>query len=450
MTFRRLSIAIVLAAGLVLTTRGIAFAHATLLKATPAAGSRLAVSPSRIWLKFSEEMEPGMATITLTSADGTVLTLKAAGDPHDVSAIAAGIEAPLSGEYEVTWHVVSADGHPVGGRFKFMVIATGTAAPVAAAPAVAPSVAPSTTTTPRAPEESTWGPTLLGAPVVAAVLRGFAMATLAAFAGLLLFFSRETSDAEIRHLHAIRVMTLLGWSAVFFLALHAFAWMMNAIPGHQFTAGMFAAVLHTSTGGMELWRLGLAVLAALAFGYGRASVATVFAFLALAASGRSGHAAALYTAYSTPAKALHLMAGAVWLGGLSWLVVRDRTDAASFRAAAARVSSAALIAVLVVALSGVIQTKFFIGEWGALFTSSYGAVALAKTAGLLVLVGFGAYHRYRVMPSLQGGADAAGQFSRSLRGEITLMVAVMLLGGLLAYMPPPPAVSLPAASLTAP
>ena len=61
---------------------------------------------------------------------------------------------------------------------------------------------------------------------------------------------------------------------------------------------------------------------------------------------------------------------------------------------------------------------------------------LAKTAGLLVLLCFGAYHRYRVMPVLH---SPAGELSmkRSLRIEIIVMLLVTMLGGFLAYVPTP-------------
>jgi len=89
-----------------------------------------------------------------------------------------------------------------------------------------------------------------------------------------------------------------------------------------------------------------------------------------------------------------------------------------------------------VTVTGVVQTKFFIGEWGELVRSTYGFFALAKIAGLGVLVLFGAHHRFRVMPRL-AEAGVADRFSRSLRTEVAVLSLVVLVGGLLAYIPPP-------------
>ena len=85
---------------------------------------------------------------------------------------------------------------------------------------------------------------------------------------------------------------------------------------------------------------------------------------------------------------------------------------------------------------GIVQTKFFIGEWGELIRSPYGYVALLKLFGLGVLVLFGAHHRFRVLPRLAEAGVADG-LTRSLRAEVLVMSLVVLVGGFLAYIPPP-------------
>ena len=99
-------------------------------------------------------------------------------------------------------------------------------------------------------------------------------------------------------------------------------------------------------------------------------------------------------------------------------------------------SSLALTAVIVVTLSGVVQTRLFLPVWADLIRSPYGLIVLAKLAGVGVLVLFGAYHRFRVLPRLADEAVAEG-FTVSLRREIVVMSLLVLLGGLLAYLSPP-------------
>ena len=107
---------------------------------------------------------------------------------------------------------------------------------------------------------------------------------------------------------------------------------------------------------------------------------------------------------------------------------------------AARVSSRALLAVIAVAFTGVVQTRLFLPAWGDLTTSAYGALALVKTLGLLILIAFGAYNRQRIVPRLAAAARSATDvvvLRRSVNRELIVIGIVILIGGLLAYVPPP-------------
>ena len=96
-------------------------AHATLVSSEPAANGRLAASPSRVRLVFSEPIEGTLARVTLVSVSGATIKLRAAADPRDVNAVIAPVDSTLAGGYRVEWRVVSADGHPVDGTYTFAV-----------------------------------------------------------------------------------------------------------------------------------------------------------------------------------------------------------------------------------------------------------------------------------------------------------------------------------------
>jgi len=162
----------------------------------------------------------------------------------------------------------------------------------------------------------------------------------------------------------------------------------------------------------------------------------LFAVAALVVSGASGHSAAIDPIWTEPARALHLLAGGAWLGALLYLIAYDRDATDTFMRDALRVSTIALVAAIVVILSGVLQALLFMSSPWDLFSSAYGAVLLAKIAGLLVLLAFGAHHRYRVLPRLTHGATISGVFTATIRSEVAVMSIVVLLGGLLAYVSP--------------
>jgi copper transport protein len=122
------------------------------------------------------------------------------------------------------------------------------------------------------------------------------------------------------------------------------------------------------------------------------------------------------------------------------------------------VSGVALAAVIVVALSGAVQSLLFLPSVKALFSTPYGWIVLAKIAGMAALVAFGAYHRYRVLPSLHEEIARAtdtgsgrtetvwhATLRRSVWREVGVMTIVIMLGGLLAYVSP----NVPEAAATA-
>ncbi|MEO7457882.1 MAG: copper resistance protein CopC [Gemmatimonadaceae bacterium] len=390
-----------------------AFAHATLTHAEPASGSTLASCPSQVRLVFSEALEP---TLTRLALDGTVKA--SALDPHDVHAAIAPLECLAPGAHTVTWSVVSADGHKVQGTYRFTIAGV---APDSAlvAPTSAPPVVTLDSVVPK--RDSVVAVPATEVPALAAFLRGAALVALMSFAGLLFFRDKRLpvrfSQGE----------TMLAIAVPLLIAAHHAAWMVSVDDAH--TLSFTTASLKTMQAHIELWRLGLSVMALWALVLARRrSLAAIFAMAAVAAGGAMGHPAAIHPEGTIAAKALHLVAGAVWLGGLLHLVTLGRSDRGAFERQASRVSTWALGSVVVILLSGVIQWRYFLPTF-ALTHSTYGIVLLAKITGMLLLLALGAHHRYRVLPKLR----ASGGFGASLRAEIALMVLVAMLGGLLAY-----------------
>ena len=146
--------------------------HATLVSAEPAANSHLATSPTRVRLVFSEPVEGKLGRISLHPTAGPTITLRAGADPRDVHAVIAPVDSLAPGRYRVEWRVVSADGHPVDGKFTFSVGDTTLGGAATTPPAAAPEPAPQAETE---TEADTWGPGVAGAPVIPALLRGAAL-----------------------------------------------------------------------------------------------------------------------------------------------------------------------------------------------------------------------------------------------------------------------------------
>ncbi len=397
--------------------------HARLVASIPAAGDTLRVLPTEMRLLFSEPVEAGLVTIRVVAADGATIDLATRPDPGDVRAVLAPFPVLGAGGYRVVWRVVSADGHPIEDDFVFFVAE---AEPSPAGPA---GSAPARTeparleVPPPARIDTGWRPPAL---LIAAV-EALALGALLSLAGILLHL--PPGGREIP-----RVARVLALAAPPLLAVHGGLWALDMSPEGSLAAAL-ADALGTTAGRVELARLALAGLAAWALALARRPrVAVVFAVAAVLAGGALGHALANSPVWSIPAKAIHLAAVAVWLGGLLRLATIDPASDL-FPATARKVSAAALIAVIVIGVTGVLQAALLLPTLADLLTSGYGRLVLVKVAGLAILIGLGAYHRLRLMPRLEAGSGVA--LRRSVRREIVVIAVVLLIAARLAYEPPP-------------
>ncbi|MFC5289108.1 cytochrome c oxidase assembly protein [Actinokineospora guangxiensis] len=132
---------------------------------------------------------------------------------------------------------------------------------------------------------------------------------------------------------------------------------------------------------------------------------------------------------------LHLIAAALWVGGLIALLAHGKRAGAHLGLAAGRFSTIALIAWIVMAGSGVINALIRL-PLADLFTSTYGLLVVAKSAALVVLGVFGYFQRERgVKAVVERGAG--GPLMRLAAGEILLMLVTFGLAAGLARTPPP-------------
>jgi copper transport protein len=412
---------------------GYALLHATLLRSVPAANSHLARPPETIRLVFSEQVVPELSQISLTSPDGKATVLKVANDPHDVHVLVGRVGEMASGRYKVVWRVLSADGHAVSGSFVFATDSGTAAKPGLTASSTAQasdnSATRDTLTVPSATTDST------SIPVVASILRGIGLGSLMAGVGLLFF---GVTAGESRRLAPRRVIVRLISAGAILLVAHLIAWMYAISPTGSLNGYFSLSVLGSTPGKVEAARVGLALLALWAIALvRRETLALLFGGACLLVSGAVGHPAAIHPALSIPAKMAHLVSASLWLGGLLWIVWLSRCDDAACRREAARVSSIALITVIVIFLTGALETLLFLNSPGDLIHSAYGKLVLAKFVGLLILVAYGAYNRTKLLPRLDDQGTST-KLARSVRQELIVVTAVILIGGFLAYVPTPP------------
>lgn len=153
---RRRALAVLLAAALaavltpVLGVAGAlpAAAHDRLVSSDPADDATVDEAPTRITLVFSADVLAAGAQVAVTTADGTVAAQVSVDGDEATAALPEGLPA---GDWDVSWRVVSSDGHPIEGNLAFTVEG-------AASPSPSPSASPEPSASPT-PETATSSPT---------------------------------------------------------------------------------------------------------------------------------------------------------------------------------------------------------------------------------------------------------------------------------------------------
>ncbi|MFC8848033.1 MULTISPECIES: cytochrome c oxidase assembly protein [unclassified Micromonospora] len=178
----------------------------------------------------------------------------------------------------------------------------------------------------------------------------------------------------------------------------------------------------------------VAVAARVGVSRGTAALASALALVGLLPPALTGHAAGAGNhQIAVSSLALHVLAAALWAGGLAALLTIRRSR--HLPGAAARYSRLALVCFVAVAVSGLANAAVRLGAVDQLWQSRYGAVVLAKLAALAVLGLLGAAHRTRTLPALAAGRRRA--FARLAAGELVVFAATVGLAVALSRSPTP-------------
>lgn len=433
------ALAAVLLAGFLVGSAGApASAHASLVSTDPAEGAVVPTAPDVVTFTFDE---------SVALAGDSVRAYDAAGEPLTVDAAARGevVTADLpddldDGTYVVVWRAVSSDGHPVSGSLTFHV---GAPSEVVVPPQDAPT----------ADDSRMRG--------VTSAVQAVSYVALLLAGGLTIFLSWTARGIRLHGPVRRRLLRLQGGSAVVAVVVATVA---VAVSGaYQRGAGV-AGLLETASLDPRLVRDDLTVLALQAVGLGLAVVTArrsapslagdLGAGLAVWSPALVGHTRA-YEPVSllVLTDALHLSAGAVWLGGLVGLAVvlpslggRERDGALVLT----RFSTLAAGLLGVLAAAGVLLGWRILGSWNGLVDTSYGRLLLVKVGIALVVAAVAAMNRYRVLPRAVDGPHEARRRATYAVRRVVLLEAALLVGllGVTGFLveQPPRAESAPAAA----
>jgi copper transport protein len=402
-----------------------ASAHASLRHTTPATQSRVDTAPGRIVLRFDQAVGVIPHTLEVVAADGRKLSGPPAyGADHRV--VWAPVRGFVRGGYTVRWRVLSSDGHVGSGLFTFGYR-------IAAPP---PTEAYGASGPTWSDDAARWGLFV-------------SLALLLGSLGVrLLVLPEELPPALSRRLY---LFSGLGAFAAIDVGIAAFVLRAEDALQLPFVDLMYGDLSPFAT----KTRFGVAFVA---MTLGFALVAT-FVFLSWLldaprllwpafaiglgfASGLSlsGHSAVEPNSswFSQLADFLHLAAASLWAGGLFTLALAVWPLAPELRKTAfLGFSRLATVLVGVLVLAGTYLTILRLPAVHDLWSAGYGHVLLVKLAVVAVALSWGAAHHFVVRPRLERG-DSPGGLRRSLLGELSVALGVLLAAAVLVNSAPPP------------
>lgn len=409
-------------------------AHALLERSEPSAGVAIAANgaPRTLSLWFTEPVQVSSSAVAVLNSDSRrVDRLNARTSAQEPSRVDVDVNDLAQGAYLVRWHVTSADGHVVRGAYWFAVGFAATPPPAA----------------------ELLGTGKLPLPLIEIVARWLSVLALLFLAGTAFFKVAVFQPARVSGPALERPMIVGAIGA--FLVAHCLlaAAQAEAVaeqPLPQALAGQVLSEVLFSGRSAALWWLRLAlgvVLGIVLYRRRQPGLAVSMGLFLLVATSLASHATGARVAptLAIAVDTLHLVAAALWIGGLFQLCLllppalnlSQEKRSELLRAIVPRTSAVFVPTVFVLFATGVFNTWQQVGTPGALFSTAHGQSLLVKLALLLPLLVIAAANLLFIRPGIAAEkANLPGRFLFNVRAEAALATALLLPVGLLGALPP--------------
>ncbi|KZF15982.1 MULTISPECIES: bifunctional copper resistance protein CopD/cytochrome c oxidase assembly protein [Rhodococcus] len=189
------------------------------------------------------------------------------------------------------------------------------------------------------------------------------------------------------------------------------------------------------------WTAGLALVLAIAcrltLRYSWTPLLLAFALFSLLPRALSGHSSSGGSHdIATNSLVLHILAASIWMGGIAALVLHARRKGSYLDFAARRFSAVALMAFVVIAISGVVNAAVRV-PLTAVWSSTYGVLILAKVAAL-VLTGLAGWRQRKIaIAELTKDPSDGRTFIRLAVVESVVLAVTVGIAVALGRTPPP-------------
>lgn len=400
-----------------------AWGHAVLLGSSPGAEQVVDDAPAEVVLNFNENVGP--IFFKVLDAQGVEV-----GSAGEIRVEGNDVFLPLgetlaNGTYVITYRVISADTHPVGGSFLF---------------AIGEPISAGTDVGAGGGEASGWR-----IPVALNRWLLYGAGTLAAGSGLLLVLLQLPAGAQSVARRQGRIAAALAGLALLLSPGLGGAEMLAGGGGALFSAQAWLQGLGSTLGPSLVIGVPGAIL--LWWAFGKPSPAggalLVGAALVIGSYLVTGHAATAPPAWLMAlVVALHLLAVSFWFAAL-WPL---KTATAELEPAAAvcvleQFSGKGVWAVALLGFSGIGITFVQMQGFEPFFTTDYGNRLGVKIILFVLIVGIALLNKFRLTAKVAAGADGAKSMGSSIRFEYALIVLILGLAVSLTLPSPPRALA---------
>ncbi|MFD2610894.1 copper resistance CopC/CopD family protein [Paenibacillus gansuensis] len=402
-------------------------AHAALTGTAPAADARLEQAPAEVKLTFNEPLESELYSISVWNARGKEIGGGKATLSEDRRELTKPLPKTGTGVYTVSYRVISADGHPVEGAYIFTV------------------------GNPPASEEVPLFP-IEGHELHEGNHAGHHNSQVSWDMSL-----REYVQFGVRIAYYAALLMLAGW--VLWTALlprgsqELQTSMKDGLLQAQ-RAQLLLLLLYVfvhglalvDTGGTNLWlklltgtdvgRSWLISLVWSMLGFvliGRNKIIDAVWMLGLlGAKAMTGHAAGFDPkVYTVGLNFLHLFGSAVWVGGVTLLMLQWRKLGEVKSLYVASVSRGALWSIVLLIVTGILSTLAFLPKIEYVLYTQWGEFLIVKTVLVLIVLIIGAYIRGRMKRNKP--------LSELLKLDAVVMALIIAVVGIFTYISPLPA-----------
>lgn len=391
-------------------------AHALLEKATPAPDSYLKSSPKEIVLIFNERLEKELYSIKVFNEDGDLVGKSKTKINKKQKQIMQDLPTLPDGIYTISYSVLSADGHAVKGTYVVSIgeefVGSNGMNQLGLRLEDSKSV-------------SVWF------SIVNSVVRTLYYTGLLATTGWIIWgtFSRM----EKKEIRAKYRQWALYCQIVLLITTAGMGLMQFADLLDRWAIGGIWTILTNTTVGITFTLSMLLSVSGFAILLRNKWVDRLWVFLFLLLKSVNGHA----MAFDSPIRTvlldiIHLLAAAIWSGGLLYILVYWRNQRAHAWKFLLVFSKVALISILTLIVSGVASTFIFLPKVHYLLYTEWGILLLIKVALVLFVIAVGSVLRHANRKQKE---DAIG---RLLKIDFTVMILILAIVGTFTHLSPVP------------